>query len=219
LAAPDLLAKKFGMKIFFPALILGFVLALSTVTAGENRTWTDAKGNTLAAEYLESTSQTVTLRTPDLRNIKVKIGDLSEVDRKYIADLKEKERQANLITPIIKGEIVVRINNWSSLGWSNTQSAELWEWDAETQEPSTKIGDVEVEYFLNHGNRDQYEGKFVTLEPVTVDKSARIIVKAKFQVTHDGERKLIEDNSAPVQLPQMNADGEIKLPTVRATLN
>jgi hypothetical protein len=214
---PLISSRAFGL--LKPILALALALSWGALAAAaENRTWTDAKGNTLTAEYLESTAKTVTLRTPDLRNIKVNIAELSEADQTYIADLREQERLANLITPIIKGEVVVRVYNWRSLGWSNEQTAELWEWDAEEQEKTTKIADVTVSYGLTYGNREEFKGSFVTTEPVTVNKDARIVVLAKFEVSHDGQRKTIEDTSAPVQLPQMNADGEVKLPTVRASL-
>ncbi len=205
-----------GLMRFFAVLIF-FSAGVLAAQAAEMRVWTDNAGQTVKAQYLECTDETVTIRLANLQNLQVKLSDLSAADLEYVAEQRAKEIAANQISPYIVGEIVWRLPDWSSLSWYTTQKAEVWSWDEELEQPKEKLAVVDVEYTHNYrGARDQFEASFRTAQPITISKNDRLIVKAPFRVSVNGRNKVLEDSSKPITLPQVNRDNELKLPTVRA---
>ncbi len=68
------------MKPNFTVIALCATLA-TLVTHAEMRTWTDARGNTIEAEFLENMHGNVTLVRPDGTEAFIKIGQLDRLDR------------------------------------------------------------------------------------------------------------------------------------------
>ena len=63
------------------------MLALTlAVHAAETRTWTSRKGSNLEAQLLKVEGQEVVLLTPESREIKLKVEDLSLADRQYLIE-------------------------------------------------------------------------------------------------------------------------------------
>ncbi|MGB6221880.1 MAG: hypothetical protein WBG04_12670 [Haloferula sp.] len=66
-------------------MALGLVLSLS-VQAAETRTWTSRKGSNIEAQLLKVEGKEVILLTPESREIKLKVEDLSLADRQYLIE-------------------------------------------------------------------------------------------------------------------------------------
>lgn len=56
------------------------------VCFGETRVWRDIKGNSVAAKFSHANSQFLQIETSTKKIVRVKISELSDVDRKYVAD-------------------------------------------------------------------------------------------------------------------------------------
>lgn len=201
------------------AQIVSVALALAGAggSRAEARPWTDTKGAAVEAEYVSSTADFVTLRQPNGQALRVKLTDLSDADREFVAQKRAAEKESNMIDVAIKGQVVWRLPGWSSLSWSNKQSGEIWLWDDAAHEATEKVATMEVDYTVNNSNRNQFEGVFATKEPVRIPKDARLIVKSQFNVTVNGASRELEEMSVPMSLPQVNK-GVVKLPAVRLTI-
>ena len=205
--------------LHFIAFAIGLLLgAAQFATAAQTRSWTDAKGIRTEAEYISSTADTVMVRRPDGQALRLKISELSDVDRAFVAHKQIEEKEANMVRAVLKGEIMWRLPNYSSLGWSSSQPAEIWLWDDKTRQPIEKVASVNVTYINNQRNRNQFEGTFKTEKPLQIAKNARVIVKANFKISVNGKDRNLEELSVPVSLPPSNKD-EINLPASRFSIS
>ena len=73
------------MDLFIRSCVAGFLLALS-VQAAETRTWTSRKGSNIVAQLLRVEGKEVLLLTPESRELKLKVEDLSLADRQYLVE-------------------------------------------------------------------------------------------------------------------------------------
>ncbi|MEP4078844.1 hypothetical protein [Haloferula sp.] len=73
------------MKFLIPAGLIGLLLAFSA-QAAETRTWTSRKGSNIEAQLLKVEGSEVVLLTPESREIKLKVEDLSLADRQYLIE-------------------------------------------------------------------------------------------------------------------------------------
>lgn len=73
-----------------------FALQASALAAAPTltRTWTDAEGGRVEAEFVDSTRGEVWLRTVDGQTFNVPIGRLSPADQRYVTELLRSEREA-----------------------------------------------------------------------------------------------------------------------------
>ncbi|MBN2686066.1 MAG: hypothetical protein JXR40_12355 [Pontiellaceae bacterium] len=68
--------------------LFGVVLLLGTLAwAGEFRTWSDKKGNTIQAEFVRLFGDKVMLKTKDGKELSVPVGGLSLADQEYLAKM------------------------------------------------------------------------------------------------------------------------------------
>jgi hypothetical protein len=182
------------------------------------RNWTTPQG-ALVAEYMNSTVDTVTLRAANGQALRLKLSDLAEADRTFVAEKQAESKKASLIEARIRGEIVWRIPLiWNSLGVSSGQPVEIWLWDDKTRKPTVKVAETTADYKINTSTRNQFEGTFVTKEPVSIAKDARVVVKARFKSSVNRKDKVLDEISVPATLPTVNK-GEIKLPTIRLSVS
>jgi len=199
-------------------MVAWFVVLISGAPYGiaEARLWTDKNGRQVEAQYASSSPSTVTIRTGPTQTHEVPIADLSEADQAYVRELRAAEEAASKVEVIVKGDVVWRLGDWSSLNWSSKNALEIWTWNEKEQRPETKLASLEAEYQLNYGIRNQFEGNYSTEKPIVIPAGVRLVVKSFFNVTYNNEKKALEDISPPTTLPQVK-DGVIKLPTTRAS--
>lgn len=194
------------------------LLTSAPLLSAAPRTWTTAAGP-IEAEYLNSTADTVTVRAVNGQAMRLKLSEVGEADRSFVAEKQAAAKQANQIEASIHGDIVWRLpTNWSSLSIGGGQEIEIWLWDDRTRTPTVKLADTKADYTINIRTRNQYEGNYATTQPVTISKNAWVIVKAKLKTSVNGKQKSLEELSVPMSLPAANK-GVIKLPTVRLSVN
>ena len=73
------------MKTMNPGVLLALLCLCGTTAFGEERTWSDRKGNTLKARYVRADGDRVVLETADGNRLTVPKAGLSEADQKYLA--------------------------------------------------------------------------------------------------------------------------------------
>ncbi len=203
-------------RLSFPHAFAAALLLGSLSLPAAPRPWTTPQG-AVTADYISATADTVTLRTANGQALRLKLSDLAEADRAFVAQKQAEAKEANMIDATLKGEIVWRLPNWNSISWSTTHDTEIWLWDDKTRTPTEKVAGAKAEYRTNTSTRNQFEGTYSTKEKVHIAKDARVVVKAKFSATVNGKQKEMEELSVPITLPALNK-GEIKLPTVRLSL-
>jgi hypothetical protein len=194
-----------------------FLAAMLAPATLEARSWTDLKGTAVEAEYVSSTADSVVLRRTDGQALRLRLADLSIADREFVAGKQKEEKEAQMIAAVIAGDIVWRLPAWNSLSWSSTHDSEIWLWDEKTKAPTEQLATVKVTYSNQQRNRNQFDGRFKTSEPVRLPKTARVVVKAKFSLTVNGEQKQLEKLSVPMPLPALK-NGTLDLPAVRLTI-
>lgn len=209
------MSSLFKASIFSAQLAFVWSLAVSPIEA---RPWSDGKGGTVEAEYVSSTSDSVTIRrTADGQAFRLKLSGLSEEDRAFVVQKQAEAKAANIVEAKLVGEVAWRLPAWRSLSWQNAQPVEIWLWDEKTRAATEKIGDAKANYQRN-GNRNEFYGTFKTEAPVKFPKGTKFVVKAKFQANVNGQNKDMEETSQPMTSPAASAKGEINLPTVRLSL-
>jgi hypothetical protein len=198
-------------------LLLVLLLGASPALRAEPREWTDSAGNKVTAEYIKSTEETVTVRLPNLKTMEVPLGELSEADREFVQQQREREKEENEITVSLKGEIAWRLSNqWRSMSLTNQQSAELWTWDEEAKKPKEKLTTFTVNYNFNfQGAREEVTGTYET-EKVTFDKNSKLVIVAIMRITRNNKPVEAKDTSIPMSVPA-DATGSVRLPTARAS--
>jgi len=192
---------------------MGMGCLLGSMAQAETRTWT-SKGQAIVAEYTNSSADTVTVRQPGTgQAFRLLLADCSAEDREYVQKKQAEAKEADMVTAIVRGRITWRLPSfWNSMSWSNNQPADLWIWDEAAQKPLQKIATVMVKYDGNF-NRNEMVGTFASESPLRLPKSARYVLKQKFQGTVNGGAKDIEQMSASFSLPALSKDG-IDLHTV-----
>jgi hypothetical protein len=213
---------KFGRGTVRLFVLASALLAAPGLLSAEEaketfRTWTDAGGAKLEAEYISSTADTVTLRGKNLKNMKVPLDKLSEADQTFVKDRQKAEAEANNIKVSFKGEIAWSLSKtYMMMSWMNNQSTELWTWDEEGKKPKDKVTEFKTTYSTSSkGARFEMEGYYQT-EEVTVNKNDRFVILAKLRFDKDNRPVEEKDTSIPMSIPE-DAGATVKFPTVRAS--
>jgi len=98
-------------------LIFFFFLFANFAPAGEVRTWTNQAGDTIEAEFISQSGNTVTiLRTADNRRFRFPLATLSPADQEWLAAQKQPE---NAGVYIAVGNGLHRMSSNDGLVWSN----------------------------------------------------------------------------------------------------
>ena len=68
------------------AISLGALLVLSLGAVAEVRTWTNAEGKTIEAEYVSADGEKLTLQLRNSKRVTIELKTLSEADQKWVTD-------------------------------------------------------------------------------------------------------------------------------------
>ena len=181
------------------------------VITAQGRPWTTANGQTIEAEYISATADSVTIRQANGQAFRLKLAECSEDDRAFVAAKHAEQIEANMIEAVVSGEIIWRLPDWSSLGWTNKQDSEIWMCDEKTGTPTEKVGSFSVDY---HSITAGFAGRYKTEAPIRLLKTGKFAIKGIFRARVNNEYKKAEQFSAPFSLPSIK-NGEIDLHTVR----
>ncbi len=165
---------------------------------------------------MSSDATTVTLKKVSGGQVlKVPLSELSGADQDFVKQKQLEEDNAKKFQAAVSGDIVWRLPGWRSLSWTSEQDAELWLWDEIARAPSVKVASVRVRYSQD---RTQFTGRFRTEGSVELRTDRKVVVKATFQATVNGESKDQDQTSEPMTLPTAKSPGKIDLHTVRFSL-
>ena len=210
------MSSLFKTPIFCVQVAFIWFFAVASIQA---RPWSDGKGGTIEAEYVNSTADTVTIRrAADGQAFRLKISTLSEEDRAFVDQKQAEARAANMVEAKLAGEVAWRLPAWQSLSWQNEHPVEIWLWDEKSRTATEKVGDAKANYQRN-GNRNEFYGMYKTEAPVKYPKGSKFVVKAKFQANVNGRDRKLEETSQPMTPPPASAKGEVNLPTVRLSIS
>jgi len=75
---------KTSAHVLLSAILAIFISAEAALAV--NRTWTSSKGETVKADFVSATEETVTIRTKNGRKFTLKLDEVSEADREFVKE-------------------------------------------------------------------------------------------------------------------------------------
>ena len=157
----------------------------------EMRIWSDKKGNTIEADYINIIGSKVALKTQEGKNIKVPISGLCDADRKYLAEI---------IPPKIKIEVDTDKDRDTVDSYSSSYGSYNYERKSET---------IKCTAVLKKTNQEPTNRKFKAHMYVIGKETSRPIKTVLSKVEHEfdfKQNKTTSFHSDPVTVEYTKSD-------------